>query len=180
MLDRLSSVRHDAEKAHSQLLQDETRLRGRVVRAPSDGVVQQMTIAAAGQSVAPNETMMQVVPGDDGLVIEARVANDDIGYIHAGQHATIKVKTYDYVRYGTLSGVVERVAADAVEDKRTGALSFPVMVRADRPWLGEGKNRLTLAPGMQVDVDLLIGRRSVLSYLTERLSRARQTAFTER
>lgn len=180
VLDRLSSVRRDTEKAYSQLLQDRTRLRNRVVRAPAEGVVQQLAIAAAGQSVAPNETMMQIVPGGDGLVIEARVANDDIGYIHPGQRATIKVKTYDYVRYGTLSGVVERVAADAVEDKRTGALSFPVMVRADRPWLGDGKGRLALAPGMQVDVDLQIGKRSVLSYLTERLSRARQSAFTER
>jgi HlyD family type I secretion membrane fusion protein len=180
VLDRLATAVRDAERSHSALMQERTRLRNRTLRAPGDGVVQGLAVTAAGQSVAPNETLMQVVPDDDHLVIEARVANDDIGHVRPGQRATIKVRAYDFVRYGRLDGEVERVAADAVEDRRTGALAFPVTIRVEHAWLGEGASRRRLAPGMQVDVDLVIGERSVLSYLTDRMIRTKESAFRER
>lgn len=180
ILDRLSTVTREAERLKSLMVQESTRLRNRIVRAPSDGVVQGVAIAAPGQSIAPNETLLQVVPDGERLVVEALVANDDIGQIRTGQRATIKVRAYDYVRYGTLDGVVERVGADAVEDRRTGALTFPVTVRTDRAWLGEGDDRRALTVGMQVDVDLRIGERTILSYLTDRLIRTKESAFRER
>jgi len=180
VLDRLAAVRREAAAARSRLIQERDRLENRTIAAPVAGTVQNLAIAAPGQSVAPNETLLHIVPDGEELVIEARVANEDIGHVRAGQRATIKVRTFDFVRFGTLSGTVEKVAADAVEDPRTGMLAFPVTVRAERGWLEDGGRRYPIAAGMQVEVDLHVGERSILSYLTDRIARSGETAFRER
>jgi HlyD family type I secretion membrane fusion protein len=180
VLDRLGAARREAAQAKGRLAQEQGRLDGRTVVAPVAGRVQNLAVAAAGQSVSANETLLHIVPDGERLVVEARVANEDIGYIRAGQRATVKVRTFDFIRYGTLDGVVDEVAADAVEDQRTGAMAFPVTIRTERDWLEEGGRRHPIAAGMQVEVDLHIGERSLLSYLTDRMSRTAETAFRER
>ena len=150
------------------------------VRAPANGIVQDLAISGPGESVAPNAELLRIVPQTGRLIVEAQVANTDIGYVRPGQKATVKVRTFDFIRYGTLTGTVETIAADAVEDRRTGALSFPVIVRVDASRLGASGEGPTIAPGMQVDIDLHIGERTILSYLTDRISRTSETAFRER
>jgi adhesin transport system membrane fusion protein len=145
-----------------------------------DGTVQNLAVAAARQSVSPNEPILHIVPATERLVIEARVANEDIGYIRPGQPATIKVRAYDFVRFGSIEGKLEKIGADAVEDPRTGAMTFPVAIGAERAWLEENGKRHAIAPGMQVEADLHIGRRTLLSYLTDRMHRASENAFRER
>jgi adhesin transport system membrane fusion protein len=112
-------------------------------------------------------------------VIEARVANRDIGQIRVGQPAKVKVQAYDFLRYGTLAGTVERIAADAGVDPKTGALTYGITVRTDGAELGRGEDRFSVVPGMAVEVDLLVGERTILSYLTDRIFRLKETAFRE-
>ena len=83
------------------------------------------------------------------------------------------------VRFGSLDGVVEQVAADAIEDEKTGELTFKVFVRTSRTYLGEERDRMLVQPGMLVDVDFRIGERSILSYLTDRIVRTTATALRE-
>jgi HlyD family type I secretion membrane fusion protein len=180
VLDRLGAARRETAQARGVLAQEEGRLAGRAVTAPVAGTVQNLAVAAAGQSVSANEPILTLVPGEERLVVEARVANEDIGYIRPGQRATIKVRAFDFVRFGTIEGTVEKIGADAVEDARSGTMTFPVTIAASRAWLEEGGKRHEIAPGMQVEADLHIGRRTLLSYLTDRMSRTTENAFRER
>jgi HlyD family type I secretion membrane fusion protein len=154
-------------------------LRNLVVRAPADGIVQELAVAAAGQSVGSNQPLMKLVPTGAGLMIEARVANEDIGYLRLGQPVKVKVKAYDFLRYGTLGGTVEQIAADAEVDPRDGSLGYRIVVRADGDQLVRGEERFGVAPGMAVEVELLVGERTILSYLTDRIFRLQDAAFRE-
>jgi adhesin transport system membrane fusion protein len=154
-------------------------VRNLVVRAPADGVVQELVVTSPGQSVGSNQPLMKLVPTGGGLVIEARVANQDIGYVRIGQPVKVKVQAYDFLRYGMLSGTVERIAADAVIDPRDGKLGYGILVRTDDHRLGSGEERFEVVPGMAVEVDLLVGERTILSYLTDRIFRLQDAAFRE-
>lgn len=180
VLDQLEAGRRERDRLSSNLQQTRARRRNLEIRAPVAGVVQNLVVTSPGQAVGPNEPIMNVVPTGDNLVVEARVSNDDIGYVSVGQRATVKVRTYDFLRYGTLDGVVEQVAADATKDPESGEFSFNVFVRTERTRLGDGAAGLSVQPGMLVDVDLRIGKRSILSYLTDRILRTTEGAFHER
>jgi adhesin transport system membrane fusion protein len=93
-----------------------------VLRAPVPGIVQDLAIAGPGQSVAAYETLMRIVPLGEGLSVEARVANEDIGRLRVGMPAEIKVRAFDYLRFGKIDGAVRRVAADATPDPASGTL----------------------------------------------------------
>ena len=167
-LGRLAISRRERDRAKSSLSQEMARLRNLALRAPTAGIIQNMNVTSPGQAIRANEPLMNIVPTGAQLVIEALVSNDDIGYVRLGQQVTVKIRTYDFVRFGTLDGIVERVAPDAVADEDTGKLRFKVMIRTDRAHLGSGPGDYPVNPGMEADVDLHIGRRSILSYLTDR------------
>jgi adhesin transport system membrane fusion protein len=167
--DRLAEARRRAQAL----------LRNMVVRAPVDGIVQELAVTTPGQSVGSNQPIMKLVPTGGGLVIEARVDNQDVGYVRVGQDARVKVRAFDFLRYGTLAGRVERIAADASADPESGTYPYRIVVRTDAADIGAGPHRLAVAPGMIVDVDLLVGERTILSYLTDRILRLREDAFRE-
>ena len=178
-LAELSAASAERDRLAEARKRQAATLRNLVVRAPVDGIVQELAVTTPGQSVGSNQPLLKLVPTGGGLVIEARVANRDIGYIRLGQPVTVKVQAYDYLRFGTLSGAVERVAADAAADPRSGALTYGITVRTDSAELGTGTERFSVVPGMAVDIDLLVGERTILSYLTDRIFRMQQTAFRE-
>ena len=135
-------------------------------------------VTAPGQAVAAHETLMKLVPAGEGLVVQAKVANQDVGRLRPGMPATVKVRAFDYLRFGTLEGVLQKVAADATPDPRTGELTYAVTIVTERAHLGAAAGEFDVAPGMVVDVDLKIGERTILSYLTDRIFRL-QEAFRE-
>lgn len=180
VLTRLTGARRERDRTKSSLVQEEARLRNLSVRAPTAGAVQNVNVVSVGQAIRANEPLMNIVPSGAQLVVEARVSNDDIGYVVPGQKATVKIRTYDFVRFGALEGVVEQIAPDAMPDPETGQMLFNVMVRTDRAYLGRNPGEHPVNPGMEAAVDLQIGERSILSYLTDRLSRTAQSAFRER
>jgi adhesin transport system membrane fusion protein len=177
VLAELAAARAERDQLSEARRRQATTLRNLVVRAPVDGIVQDIAIASAGQSVGSNQPLMKLVPTGGGLVIEARVANQDIGYVRIGQPVKVKVQAYDFLRYGMLSGTVERIAADAVIDPRDGQLSYGILVRTAEGQLdGAG---FSVVPGMAVEVDLMVGERTILSYLTDRIFRLQEAAFRE-
>jgi len=179
LLSELSAAGAERDRLAEARKRQVATLRNLVVRAPVDGIVQELAVTTPGQSVGSNQPLLKLVPTGGGLVIEARVANRDIGYVHLGQAVTVKVQAYDFLRFGTLPGAVERIAADAAADPRSGALTYGITVRTERAELGAGAERFSVVPGMAVDVDLLVGERTILSYLTDRIFRMQQTAFRE-
>jgi adhesin transport system membrane fusion protein len=179
LLAELSAASAERDRLAEARKRQAATFRNLVVRAPVDGIVQELAVTTPGQSVGSNQPLLKLVPTGGGLVIEARVANRDIGYVHVGQPVTVKVQAYDFLRFGTLSGAVERVAADAAADPRSGALTYGITVRTDSAELGTGVERFSVVAGMAVDIDLLVGERTILSYLTDRIFRMQQTAFRE-
>ena len=156
------------------------RVRRTEIRSPIDGIVKNMRFHTIGGVVRPGEPIMEIVPVGDELVIEARLSPVDRGYVQAGQKAVVKISTYDFVRYGSLDGVVERIGADTNTDTATGQPYYVVIVRTAKTFLGETAGELPITPGMQATVDIHTGSRSVLSYLVKPVLKLRHEAFRER
>jgi HlyD family type I secretion membrane fusion protein len=179
VLAELAAARSERDQLAEAYRRQATTSRNLVVRAPVAGIVQDIAITGPGQSVGSNEPLMKLVPTGGGLVVEARVQNRDIGYVRVGQPVKVKVHAYDFLRYGSLAGQIEQIDADAVVDPKTGALTYGIMVRTETAELALEQTKVEVVPGMAVDVDLLVGERTVLSYLTDRIFRLREAAFRE-
>ena len=178
VLAELAAARTERDQLSEAHRRQAATLRDLVVRAPVDGIVQDIA-ASPGQSVGSNQPLMKLVPTGGGLVVEARVQNRDIGYVRVGQPVKVKVHAYDFLRHGTLAGQIERIDADAVVDPQTGALTYGVLVRTAGDQLVRDGIPVKVVPGMAVDVDLQVGERTVLSYLTDRIFHLGEAAFRE-
>ncbi|MDF1719736.1 MAG: HlyD family type I secretion periplasmic adaptor subunit [Minwuia sp.] len=180
VLTNLAETRGARDRTARGLEQAMARLNRTVIRSPVDGYIQNLVVNNTGQAVRPNEPLLSVVPEADNLIIEARVANNDISSVEQGQAANIKVRAYDFIKYGALEGHVERVARDANTDEQTGAIFYLVEIRTDKSYLGDRPGVNDVRPGMQVDVELKAGSRSILSFLTDRVIGTADEAFRER
>lgn len=179
LLADLAATNAERRQRVEALKRQRARVHHLVVRAPVDGIVQELEVAGAGQSVGSNQPLMKIVPTGDGLVVEARIANRDMGHVHVGQPARVKVKAYDFLHYGVLEGEVARVGADARPDPETGIPAFDVLIETHGSTLTGAGLPVDVVPGMAVEVDLIAGERTILSYLTDRLLRLKEGAFRE-
>ena len=150
------------------------------IRSPVNGVVNDIQVNTVGGFVNPGEKIMQIVPLGDKLLIEARISPSDITFIKVGDRATVKVTAYDFSIYGGLSGRVAQVSADSIYDEVERQAYFTVVIETDRSYLAAGNKRLPITPGMVCDVEVMTGRKSVLSYLLKPVLKARSQALTER
>ncbi|NKB57955.1 MAG: HlyD family type I secretion periplasmic adaptor subunit [Alphaproteobacteria bacterium] len=155
------------------------QVRRAVIRSPIDGVVKNMRYHTIGGVVKPGEPIMEIVPVSDRLVIEAQLNPVDRGYVQEGQRAVVKISTYDFVRYGSLDGVVDRIGASTNTDPN-GAPYYQVVVRTSKTYLGDQQGLLPITPGMQATVDIHTGTRSVLNYFIKPVLKLRNEAFRER
>lgn len=157
----------------------ETRLGRMEIRAPMDGVVQGMTFRTLGGVIAPGAQLMNIVPVAEELEANVRVPASEIGYVRVGQPVRVKVATYDFLRYGTLSGKVDGIAANStVTDK--GESFYIVRVKIKRDGSADAVANRSLLSGMVVESDIITDSQSVLQYLLAPLFRAVERAFTER
>jgi adhesin transport system membrane fusion protein len=150
------------------------------IRSPVDGVVNDVQVTTIGGFVQAGEKIMQVVPVGDKLLVEARVTPSDIAFIKVGDRANVKVTAYDFSIYGGLSGRVVQVSADSIYDEVTKEAYFTVVVETDKSYLLSAGKRLPISPGMICDVEIITGRKSILSYLLKPLIKARSEALRER
>lgn len=146
------------------------------IRAPVRGTVNTLKTNTVGGVVRPGDEVLDIVPADDTLLLETRINPRDIAFLHPGQEAEVKFTAYDFTVYGGMSGHVEQISADTVTDSK-GDSYYIARVRTDAAQLGEG---LAIIPGMQADVHILTGKRTVLQYLLKPILRAHSNAFTER
>lgn len=148
------------------------------IRAPQDGVVHQLAVHTVGGVVSPGEPMMLIVPDADALMIEAKVAPQDIDQIRVGQGAVLRLSAFNQQTTPELNGTVDRVAADLVTDQRTGVSHYTVRI-ALPPREVERLKGLRLVPGMPVEAFVQTGNRTVLSYLTKPLGDQISRAWRE-
>jgi hemolysin D len=190
---RVAGLTQDAIKA-------EQRTKLQFLSAPVDGVVQQLAVHTVGGIVTPAQALLVIVPLDNRLEIEAMVSNRDIGFVHVGQEAEIKIDTFNFTRYGLLRGRILSVSQDAIArdkpqdraaDKAPGAesstsepkgqeLVYAARISLDRTQMRVEENLVNLSPGMAVTVEIKTGSRAVLTYLLSPLLRYKQESLRER
>ena len=164
---------------HESLSASSDRVTRTELRSPVHGAVKKIYINTVGGVVKPGESIMEIVPMDDTLLIEARVRPADVAFLHPGQKAVVKVSAYDYSIYGGLDGVLEQISADTIEDKR-GDLFYQVKVRTPKTSITYRNEQLPIMPGMMTTVDILTGKKTVLDYLLKPILKAKQNALREK
>ena len=182
------SFRNDAGKELSEitgklngLAESSVGLSDRVkqssIRSSVKGTVKRLLINTVGGVVQPGKDMIEIVPLEDALLLEARVAPRDIAFLRPGQPAMVKFTAYDFSIYGGLEGTLEQIGADTVTDEKGNAF-YIVRVRTNKPGFGDAN--LPIIPGMVAEVDIMTGKKSVLAYLLKPVLRAKSVAMTER
>lgn len=150
-----------------------------VLRAPVRGIINKFSVATIGAVVSPGESLSEIVPLDDSLLIEAQIRPQDVAFLFPGQPARVRVTAYDFTVYGDLPAVVERIGADTITNE-DGTTFYRVILRTERNWLGSESNRLPIIPGMVVSASILTGNKTVLDYLLKPIIKARSEALRER
>jgi adhesin transport system membrane fusion protein len=146
------------------------------IRSPVRGTVKRLLVNTVGGVVQPGKDIIEVVPLEDSLVLEAKVQPKDIAFLRPNQKALVKFTAYDFSIYGGLEARLENIGADSVTDER-GNTFFMVRVRTLKSSLG---NNLPIIPGMVAEVDIVTGQKSILAYLIKPVLRAKQVALSER
>ena len=146
------------------------------IRSPVRGTVQRLLVTTVGGVVQPGKEVVEVVPLDDALVLEARVTPQDIAFLRPGQAALVKFTAYDFAVFGGLDAILEHISADTVVDDK-GNAAYVVRVRTTASSLGDD---LPIIPGMVAQVDILTGKKTILDYLLKPVLRAKANALTER
>ena len=146
------------------------------LRSPVKGTVKRLLVNTVGGVVQPGRDLVEVVPLDDALILEAKVAPKDIAFLRPGQSAMVKFTAYDFSTYGGLEAKLENIGADSITDEK-GNTFFLVKVRTNKSSLGAN---LPIIPGMVAQVDIITGQKSILAYLLKPVLRAKQGALTER
>ncbi|MCG8994584.1 HlyD family type I secretion periplasmic adaptor subunit [Laribacter hongkongensis] len=159
----------------SVALQD--KVRQTEIRSPVRGEVKQLFTNTVGGVVQPGKDIIEIVPLEASLLLETRISPRDIAFLHPGQKAVVRFTAYDFTIYGGMEGVLETIGADTITDEKGNAF-YVVKVRTKGATLGDMK--LPIIPGMVAQVDIMTGKKTVLSYLLKPVLRAKATALSER
>tara|TARA_E500000331_G_scaffold103602_1_gene100413 strand:+ start:4033 stop:5352 length:1320 start_codon:yes stop_codon:yes gene_type:complete len=157
----------------------EDRVQRTDVRSPVDGTVKRVLVNTLGAVVKPGMDLVEIVPLNDSLLVEAKVRPADVAFIHPGQTATVKLTAYDFSIYGGLDAVLELISADTITDE-TGEYYFQIRVRTHKNYLGNDANPMPIIPGMIATVDIITGEKTVMDYILKPLKRAQEAALSER
>lgn len=150
------------------------------LRSPVAGIVNNLQVTTKGGFVNAGETIMQVVPVGDRLLVEARISPRDIGFVSVGDPANVKVTAYDFATYGGLPGTVVEVSADSIYDEIERENYYRVLIETKRSFIEKDSQKFAIVPGMITDVEIITGAKSILSYLLKPVSRAFDTALSEK
>lgn len=173
----LSDVRAKLSGLEQGKLALEDRVKLAEVRSPVRGTINTLMANTIGGVVQPGKDILDIVPSDDSLLLEVQINPRDIGFLYFGQKAEVKFTAYDFAIYGGLTGVVEQIGANTITDDK-GNSFYIAKVRTERTHVGD--NSRPIIPGMQAEVHILTGQRTLMQYLLKPISRAKENAFTER
>lgn len=167
--------------ARQELIKANQRQELQALRAPIDGIVQQLAVSTVGGVVTSAQPLMMIVPDNSPLEVEAQLMNRDIGHLRAGQSVTVKVETFDFTRYGPIDGTVQWVGTDAVADQKLGPV-YPVRIQlksARTPYPVNGQVG-AISPGMTVTTDIRVAQRRLIEYFLAPLLRYKDESLRER
>lgn len=175
----LNEMRTELKKITSTSVAIDDRVTRTTVVSPVHGIIKLLKVNTIGGVVQPGDAMVEVVPLEDNLLIEAKVRPQDVAFLHPGQKAMVKFTAYDYTIYGGLKAKLELISADTITDEE-GNSFYLIQVRTDQSHLGTKEHPLLIIPGMVATVDIITGEKSVLDYLLKPVLKARSEALRER
>lgn len=150
-----------------------------VLRAPVSGVIQQLAIHSVGGVVTSAQALMVVVPDATQVTAEVSIANQDIGFVNAGQDAEIKLETFSFTKYGTVKATVANVSADAVTDEKRGSFYPAILTLEKKDMLIDGK-QIPISPGMNVTAEIKTGKRRIIEFLLSPVQKMASESLRER
>lgn len=175
----LNVTRAEQKSAQELLFAGEDRVTRTEVRSQVRGTIKELKRNTVGGVIRPGEDILEIVPLDDSLLVEARIRPADIAFLRPGQQATIKITAYDFSIYGGLSGELERISADTIKDEE-GESFYRVYLRTEHNTLTHQDTELPIIPGMTTQVEILTGEKTVLDYLLKPILKAKERALKER
>jgi adhesin transport system membrane fusion protein len=149
------------------------------IRSPVDGTIKDLLVNTVGGVVQPGQDLVEIVPSDDQLIIEARIRPADIAFLHPGQAAVVKITAYDFSIYGGLKGQLIDISADTLTNEQ-GETFFRVRILTDKNYLNRNGEMLQIIPGMVASVDILTGEKTVMEYILKPLVKTLDNAMNER
>jgi len=167
------------EQTQQSLISLNDRLARTTIYSPVAGVVKTVHINTQGGVISPGMPLIDIVPNDEKLLIEAHISPRDIGFIRPGQPAIVRFSAYDFAIYGSLQGKLEQISADTIVDEQ-GNYLYKVKVSTTQTHLGTKESPMPIIPGMMATVDIITGEKTVLDYLLKPIKRAQQHALRER
>lgn len=170
----LTQVRSDLEKSGLEIDTNKDRLDRNSVRAPVAGFINRLAVTTVGGVVRPGEVLMEITSSDKGVLVEARARPNDRANLRSGLPARVRIGAYDYATYGALDGKVTEVSADTLLDEREGRY-YRVVLKTE----AQDQEQMATLPGMTAVADIVVGKRTVLSYLVSPLLRFRDGAFRD-
>ncbi|MDX3773506.1 HlyD family type I secretion periplasmic adaptor subunit [Chromatiaceae bacterium AAb-1] len=180
MLNRWQNQLSESRSRLEALTEAEAGLADKVrqteIRAPVRGTIQRLHVNTLGGVITPGRDVLEIIPLDDQLIIEARIQPRDIAFIRPGQPAMIKLTAYDFAIYGGLAAEVQHISADTITDERDNTY---YLVRL-KTHASDVSGKLLIIPGMTTQVDIITGKKTVLGYLLKPILRATSQAMTER
>ncbi len=178
-LDELNLRRGELKSLQEAIEAGKDRVTRTDVRSPVRGTIKQININTIGGVIHPGEAILEIVPLDDTLLIEARIRPADIAFLHPDQPAMVKITAYDFSIYGGMAAKVEQISADTIQDEK-GENFFKVKLRTTSNTLSYRGDELPIIPGMMASVDIVTGKKTVLDYLLKPILKAKQNALRER
>lgn len=175
----LDKVTREMEELSQRVRKSEDSLNRTTLRAPVDGIVKTLHVVSVGGVVKAGSTVVDIVPADDRLIIEAQLPPQDIGYVRAGQNAKVTLASADAAKFGDLKGTVDLVSPDTLVTE-DGRPFYKVRISTDRSFFEDGKLRYDLFPGMQVVASIQTGSRTIMEYILDPLIGRMQDALRER
>lgn len=181
--DQAAKQLHTVTSDIAQLEEVTSKQRGRVerleVRAPTRGLVKGLEVYTVGGVLGAGEKILEIVPMDEQMVVEAKVSTSDVGHVRVGQPVQVKVHSYDFVRYGMVQGTLESISPMTFIDKFNKTY-YRARIILQQPHVGENPEANYILPGMTVEADIMTGSKTVLDYLLKPIHVASKTAMRER
>ncbi len=158
----------------------EDKVQRTLVRSPVTGTIKQLLVNTVGGVVKPGMDIIEIVPTQDNLLVEAKIRPADIAFLYPGQRAIVKFSAYDFAIYGSLEGTLTHISAGTIVDEIDKQSYYLVRIKTDKNYLGSEDKKLNVIVGMTADVDIITGKKTVLDYILKPILRARENILSER
>lgn len=178
-LGELNDVETKISSIQESLNSVQDKVRRAELKSPVDGIVQKIYVKTVGGVIEPAKKLIEIVPADNDLMIRSKISPADVAFLKPGQKVRVTITAYDPQIYGTLEGTLDRISADTIEDSRDNVY-FEIDVRTKKNHLGTNEHPLPIVPGMVSETEVIVGQRTILTYLMKPVLRAKDRAFTEK